>query len=85
MREPKPAAVIDGEPWWNWMFEYDWEGVTYTFHICARSEGEARERLKRMPLARYVGQGDGAPISAYSPFAWLRMLRTGWRWAHSLK
>lgn len=76
---PKPVCVIDGVPWWNWLFEYDWDGATYTFHICARSEQEARERLNRLPLARYVGQADGMPRSVYSPQAWWGMLQVLWR------
>jgi hypothetical protein len=58
----KPSCVIDGEPWWNFCFEYDWEGKTYGFDICARSQEEAEARLMRLPLARYVGQMDGKPI-----------------------
>jgi hypothetical protein len=58
----KPACVIDGEPWWNYLYEYDWEGNTYTLPICARSREEADARLKRLPLARYDGQADGQPI-----------------------
>ncbi len=62
MNECKPAMVIDGEPWWHFLYEYDWEGKTYGFEICARSEQEANARLKRLPLARYAGQADGGPI-----------------------
>lgn len=60
---PKPAHVDDaGVPWWNFMFSYDWEGASYTFDICARSEDEAKARLKRLPLARFDGIMHGNPI-----------------------
>lgn len=61
--EPKPVMIdANGDKWWNFLFSYDWEGKEYAFDICARSEQEARERLKRLPLARYDGQGHGGPI-----------------------
>ena len=66
MREPKPVQIdADGTKWWRFLYEYDWEGAQYSFNICARSKEEADARLKRLPLARYSGQGDGHPI----PFA----------------
>lgn len=65
MQEPKPVQIdADGTRWWNYLYEYDWDGKTYGFGICARSEQEAHDRLKRLPLARYVGQGCGGPIAA---------------------
>lgn len=60
--EPKPRCIIDGEPWWGFIYEYDWEGKTYGFTIVARSEEEAHARLKRLPLARYEGKQDGGDI-----------------------
>lgn len=60
--ECKPAMVINGEPWWRFHFEYDFEGKTYAFDVPARSEAEAYARMKKIALARYVGQGDGQPI-----------------------
>ena len=62
IREPKPACVIGGEPWWNFLYAYHWGGRTYEFSICARSKEEADARLKVLPLARYEGQADGNPI-----------------------
>ena len=59
---PKPKFIIDGEPWWNFLYEYDFEGSTYAFDICARSAAEADARLKKIAFARYLGQGDGKPI-----------------------
>jgi len=75
---PKPACVVDGEPWWNFLYEYDWEGKTYCFEICARSQSEADARLKRLPLARYKGQADGNPIPM-SRGGWLVPLIVWWR------
>lgn len=61
--EPKPVHVdADGARWWRWGYEYDWEGARYAFDIVARSKEEADARLKRLPLARYVGQMDGGPV-----------------------
>ena len=63
MMECKPCHVdADGTKWWRFLFEYDWEGKTYGFDIPARSEEEALDRLKRLPLARFLGQGDGNPV-----------------------
>ena len=62
--EPKPMIVIDGVPWWHWLYEYHWNGETYTFTMCARSREEADARIKRLPLARYMGQGDGDVLRA---------------------
>jgi hypothetical protein len=80
---PKPAFVDEnGVPWWNFLFAYEWEGKTYGFDICARSEEEAKARLKRLPLARYDGQADGDPIPVnaatrvYVPFlVWWKNFR----------
>jgi hypothetical protein len=70
MDECKPACIINGESWWHYLYEYDWEGSTYGFSIAARSEEEAHARLKRLPLARYLGQGDGGQIPVLLP-PWL--------------
>lgn len=62
-REPTPIMIEpDGTKWWFFMYSYDWEGKTYAFDICARSKEEADARLKRLPLARFDGQGDGGRI-----------------------
>jgi len=64
-REIKPAYVdAAGREWWHFLYEYDWDGSTWCFAICALSKEEADARLKRLPLARYVGQRDGNPIRA---------------------
>lgn len=68
--EPKPRCIIDGEPWWGFLYEYDWEGKTYGFDIVARSEEEAHARLKRLPLARFLGKQDGGEIPVRLP-PWL--------------
>jgi len=65
LSEAVPAMVdANGYSWWHFCFEYDWEGAIWGFHICARSKEEAEARLKRLPLARYVGQMDGHPLPA---------------------
>lgn len=77
---PAPCHVsATGERWWNWCYEYDWGGSTYGFEIAARSKEEADARLKRLPLARYVGQQDGNDIP-YGPGVglWVR-LKVWWR------
>ena len=58
----EPAMVINGEPWWHFMYEYEWDGATYCFDICARSQEEADARLRRLPLARSMGPMSGNPI-----------------------
>lgn len=77
--EPRPVRVDDdGTKWWRWMFEYDWQGATYTFDIVATSREDAEDRLRRMPLARYVGQMDGEPTPAWR--GWLSVpLAVWWR------
>lgn len=68
LSDVKPACVIDGVPWYDFLFEYDWEGKTYGFDICARSEEEAKDRLKRLPLARFLGPGEcgRVPVGVFS-------------------
>jgi hypothetical protein len=55
LSDVKPVCVIEGVPWYDFGFEYHWEGQRYAFDICARSEEEAKARLKRLPLARFLG------------------------------
>lgn len=62
MIEPKPACVIDGVPWWDYLFEYDHDGATVRFLVRATSESDANERLRKMSFARYMGQGDGVAV-----------------------
>jgi hypothetical protein len=63
--QPKPAMTINGEPWWHFHYEYDFEGKTYGFDVVARSADEADRRMKKIALARYLGQGHGGPISVW--------------------
>lgn len=62
MRQPKPAAIIDGTPWWDYIYKYDMDGVTYTFNVRATSEADAVARMRKIALARYVGLMDGQPV-----------------------
>jgi hypothetical protein len=67
MQDPKPVMIDqDGTKWWNWLYEYDWDGETYVFSICAPTLEDANARLKRLPLARVLGQQHGCGI----PFAY---------------
>lgn len=55
---------IDGEDWYDYLYEYDWDGGMYSFKICARSIDEAEARLRRLPLARFAGVvGDEIPVT----------------------
>ena len=65
MDSPKPAMWIGGEPWWHFYFSYDFEGNSYEFSVCARSEAEAHARMKKIALARFDGQGCGGPIPLF--------------------
>jgi|GEM_PF-7091089 len=68
-KQPKPIRTdADGTNWWAFLYVYEWDGATYCFDIVAKSKEEADARLKRLPLARYIGQGCGGPIP----------LRRGW-------
>jgi len=78
MAETKPAAIISGEPWWNFLYEYDFDGSTYSFSVCARSLREAEERMKKIAFARYVGQGDGQPVKIWRG-GWMAPLIVWWR------
>lgn len=64
-RHPKPVVVIDGTPWWDYLYDYDMDGATYTFRVRATSEADASARMRKMALARYVGQADGEPITLH--------------------
>lgn len=73
-----PNKTDAGEPTWlHYGFEYDWDGKTYEIDIPARSEQEARERLKRLPLARYVGVAYSEP-KPLSLWAAITMPLTVW-------
>lgn len=63
--QPKPKLFIDGEPWWDFHFSYDFDGKQYAFTVCARSADEAHARMKKIALARYDGQGHGGPIAVW--------------------
>lgn len=76
--ENKPATVINGVPWWNFIYVYDWDGKSYEFHICARSQEEADARLKRLPLARSIGPMCGNPMSLLGG-GWTFPLIAWWR------
>lgn len=41
----------------EYLFEYDHEGATWCITIKAASADDARARMKRMSLARFVGEG----------------------------
>jgi hypothetical protein len=71
LSDVKPACVVDGVPWYDFLFEYDWDGRTYGFEICARSEAEAKDRLKRLPLARFLGPGERVAVPDNAPTRWL--------------
>jgi hypothetical protein len=71
LSEVKPACVIDGVLWYDFLFEYDWEGKTYGFNICARSEDEAMGRLKRLPLARLLGPSERMSVPDNALTRWL--------------
>ena len=62
--KPAPFAIINGEPWWNYIYDYRFDGADYSFHIPARSKAEADARLSQMSLARYEGKMHGNPIPA---------------------
>ncbi len=80
MREPKPVQTdADGTKWWRWVYEYDWDGSKFAFDIVARTREEADARIRRLPLARYVGQADGDPVPAKSRGALIVPLIVWWR------
>lgn len=52
----------------DYLFEYDHDGDTWCITIKAASEADARARMSRMSLARYVG----GPVTAIAvPFGGL--------------
>ncbi len=66
MQTPRPVCTIGGGPWWDFHYEYDFNGSTWGFQVRARSAEEAQERMKKIALARFCGQGDGGPIPLWS-------------------
>lgn len=59
---PKPVCYVDGEPWWDFDYEYDMDGKTFGFRVRAQSYDDADARLRKIALARCMGQCDGGPI-----------------------
>lgn len=78
--DPKPVCTINGEPWWDFLYEYEFDGGTYSFHVCARSRNEADARMKKIAMARYRGQACGGPIAVWHGWAWVPLL-TWWKGA----
>ena len=44
-----------GEKWNTYLFRYHHDEATWSFEIKARSEQDARERLAKLPHAKYLG------------------------------
>lgn len=60
--KPKPKMVIDGVPWWDWLYTYRHDGAEYSFSICAPSRDDADARLRKIATSRFEGQADGSPL-----------------------
>lgn len=74
-----PAYVDDdGVLWWSFLYEYDWDGATFTFEVCARSQVEADARLKRLPLARSIGRARGSSIPHNAVARWKKFKKWFW-------
>lgn len=60
--KPKPAVMVDGQPWWDFLYEYDMDGASFGFTVRATSREDAEARMRKIALARFVGQADGLPV-----------------------
>ena len=67
--ELEPAAVIDGEAWYDFLFDYRYDGATWGTEIRARTWEEAEARLHRMSSGSILGVRQGKPIPAHPSVA----------------
>jgi hypothetical protein len=62
------------ERWPEYLFTYHFDGADYGFSILARSEAEARARIKMLPLARYDGElVERIPAAIPGAGLWVRL------------
>lgn len=50
------SGEVNVSPLKNYGFDYEYEGKSFVFHIVAKTEEEARARVKLMGQAAYVGE-----------------------------
>ena len=50
------SLVKGNERWNSYLFDYGYDGESWSFEIPARSEQEAKERVEQLIGARYVGE-----------------------------
>jgi hypothetical protein len=71
------------ERWPTWLFEYDYDGATYSFSIPARTADEARDRVKKLALyARFNGELIATipvPERAAPAMSWIARAWCWWR------
>jgi hypothetical protein len=64
------------EKWKRYGFEYDFEGTTYIFDIPAASPAEAKRRIAKIAMSRYIGEPVmtvPAPVGIVVPLiCWVR-------------
>ena len=58
------------------LFEYYHDGSWYCFEIRARSAEEARERVNKLPLSKYLGEIQG---SVPGRMGWFARLKCRWK------
>jgi hypothetical protein len=75
-------SVCDNQ-WPTWLFEYDYEGKTWCFHLPARTAQEAQDRVKRLALyGRFCGELYATipvPEVAAAPMSLLARLFCWWK------
>jgi hypothetical protein len=50
------SLVKTNERWNSYLFDYGYDGESWSFEIPARTEQEAKERVQQLTNARYLGE-----------------------------
>ena len=51
----RPVTVVDGEPWYDFIVTYAYEGSNWDMDICARTREEAEDRLRALGYGKVLG------------------------------
>jgi hypothetical protein len=50
------SLVKSNERWNSYLFDYGYDGESWSFEIPARTEQEAKERVEQLTNAKYLGE-----------------------------
>jgi hypothetical protein len=57
------------ERWNSYLFDYGYDGESWSFEISARTEREAKERVEQLANATYLGENKFTVPGQFGPLA----------------